>query len=91
MSRSKAFTRVWPSIVLLCAVLLSGAIFAETVTSHYDELNRLTSVKYDKGQEIKYTYDEAGNILTVISKAPVASVSREPEEAAAATSHARRN
>jgi YD repeat-containing protein len=31
----------------------------------YDELNRLTSVSYGDGKVVSYTYDAAGNILTV--------------------------
>jgi YD repeat-containing protein len=82
--------------LVLCIALWSLGLFAtatrsEAVTYTYDNMNRLISAKYDNGQEIKYAYDEAGNILTVISKAPVVSVSREPEEAAAAPSRGRRN
>jgi YD repeat-containing protein len=31
----------------------------------YDELNRLTVVRYSNGDVMRYSYDEAGNILSV--------------------------
>lgn len=31
----------------------------------YDDLSRLTSVIYDFGQELTYTYDEGGNLLSM--------------------------
>ena len=33
----------------------------------YDDLNRLTSVTYDNGQKVDYTYDAGGNLLSVQS------------------------
>ena len=36
-----------------------------SVSYEYDELNRLTAVRYSNGDVMRYTYDEAGNILTV--------------------------
>jgi YD repeat-containing protein len=56
--------------ILLSMVLLCEIVPAETVTYTYDDLNRLTSAKYDNGQEIKYTYDEVGNIIIEDSKGP---------------------
>lgn len=43
---------------------LSISALANTYT--YDNLNRLTSIDYGNGQSISYTYDAAGNILTVV-------------------------
>jgi YD repeat-containing protein len=69
----------------LCALLtlfLSSLVWfevvrAETMTYTYDNLNRLTSAKYGNGQELKYAYDDAGNILTVTDKAPTATAPQE--------------
>lgn len=36
----------------------------------YDDLNRLTSVQYSNGELVRYTYDAAGNMLTVESEVP---------------------
>jgi YD repeat-containing protein len=34
----------------------------------YDELGRLKSVHYDNGRSVQYTYDAAGNVLSVTSQ-----------------------
>lgn len=47
-------------LILQCVSLPAGA-----AVYTYDELNRLTSVIYDFGQEMTYTYDAGGNLLTV--------------------------
>jgi YD repeat-containing protein len=36
-------------------------------TYEYDDLNRLRKVTYDSGDSIEYTYDAAGNIVSVLS------------------------
>lgn len=53
--------------------LAAGILAAATLTSSwaatqytYDELNRLTQVRYDDGRSISYTYDAAGNMLSVV-------------------------
>jgi len=43
---------------------------ASAATYVYDDLGRLTSVTYDNGQKIAYTYDSAGNRLTTTVIAP---------------------
>jgi YD repeat-containing protein len=40
------------------------AVPADAIDYAYDELNRLTSVTYDDGTTIAYSYDAAGNRLT---------------------------
>ena len=35
------------------------------VAYEYDALDRLTAVRYESGDVMRYSYDEAGNILTV--------------------------
>mgnify|MGYP001812059039 CR=1 FL=1 len=35
------------------------------INYEYDELNRLTVVRYSNGDVMRYTYDETGNILSV--------------------------
>jgi YD repeat-containing protein len=73
---------LWLSIFLLAATVAAGTAVAETITHTYDNLNRLALVKYDNGQEVKYTHDEAGNILTVTSQAPQASTASSSESGA---------
>ena len=45
------------------ALFYSSSAFADTYT--YDELNRLTSVSMDSGEQLVYSYDAAGNITSV--------------------------
>jgi YD repeat-containing protein len=49
-------------IILLSIISFATPTYADTYT--YDDLNRLTKVVYDNGQQITYTYDAAGNILS---------------------------
>ena len=35
------------------------------ISYEYDDLNRLTVVRYANGDVMRYSYDEAGNILSV--------------------------
>jgi YD repeat-containing protein len=44
---------------------LSGNAFATTITYTYDSLNRVTKVDYGNGFTEDYTYDAAGNRLTL--------------------------
>jgi YD repeat-containing protein len=55
------------------ALFLAGLILlaacsavAGTITHEYDELNRLIRTIHPDGTVIEYTYDEAGNRLTVL-------------------------
>ena len=48
-------------------VLLSSLRVASAIDYTYDALNRLTKVTYDNSAYITYTYDAAGNRLTVAS------------------------
>ncbi|MGE5416831.1 MAG: Ig-like domain-containing protein [Acidobacteriota bacterium] len=48
---------------MFLALLLVLPAAADIYT--YDDLNRLTSVTYDDGSKITYTYDAAGNILSI--------------------------
>lgn len=51
--------------VILFIVTSSIVSFAETITYTYDDLNRLTNVDHGNGIITKYTYDAAGNRLTM--------------------------
>ena len=54
----------WVTVGLLFVFAFSPSAFALPVTYTYDDLNRLSSVDYDNGQQvITYSYDAAGNIL----------------------------
>lgn len=52
---------------LLAVLLASGAALAATVQYVYDDLGRLVAVLDPSGQTTVYTYDAAGNILSVTS------------------------
>ena len=55
------------SLILGCLLLNVPIAFGATVTYSYDTLNRLTSVDYGNGTTINYTYDPAGNRLTMVA------------------------
>ncbi len=57
------------SLVVLGWTSLPSLSFAADFA--YDSLNRLTSITYDSGRQISYTYDAAGNRLTMVTSAPV--------------------
>jgi len=40
---------------------------AQAMIYKYDKINRLTDVTYDNGNTIKYEYDPAGNLLSVLT------------------------
>jgi RHS repeat-associated protein len=48
--------------VLLFLLLIASPASAATITFTYDALNQLTSVTYDNGQTINYSYDPGGNL-----------------------------
>ncbi len=49
-----------------CFSFLPGSSsFAAGVAYQYDSLNRLTKVQYSSGRSIAYTYDPAGNTLSI--------------------------
>lgn len=56
-------TNIMKSLIVLAALLMSHA--ASAVTYVYDDLNRLTSATFDSGPPQIYTYDPAGNLLTM--------------------------
>jgi len=49
----------------LIILFTAGIVHAATITYTYDSLNRLTKVDYGNGDTIEYTYDAAGNRLTL--------------------------
>lgn len=58
-------------VAFLC-LIFGIVVTAHAATYTYDDLNRLTSVDYENGQTITYTYDAGGNLLSVtIAAAPV--------------------
>jgi len=44
---------------------------AQAMIYKYDKINRLTDVIYDNGDTIKYEYDPAGNIVSVLTTSSV--------------------
>ena len=60
------------ALILLAVLALPvGSYAAESYT--YDPIGRLSNVSYDNGGSIHYTYDENGNLLSIVtSLAPTA-------------------
>jgi YD repeat-containing protein len=50
-------------LIAIMSFILATSSYAATYT--YDKLHRLTSVTYNSGQVIHYTYDPAGNLISV--------------------------
>lgn len=44
-----------------------SAIYAGSATYTYDNLGRVTKVTYSNGKSVTYSYDAAGNRVTVVS------------------------
>ncbi|ARF66942.1 hypothetical protein B7C51_02660 [Paenibacillus larvae subsp. pulvifaciens] len=65
MSKKKTLFIMMGSLLLFQVSSASGQIYK------YDELDRLTSVKYDTKDEMVYEYDAAGNILQAQPKVSV--------------------
>jgi len=55
-------TKLTLSVIISCLSLNAHAVIYQ-----YDKLNRLTDVTYNNGNTIKYDYDPAGNILSVLT------------------------
>ncbi len=51
--------------ILLMVMMCASSIYATSY--YYDDLNRLIRVEYDSGVCIQYQYDQAGNIVKVIT------------------------
>ncbi len=55
-------------MLFLCfSLLLTSFVHGDTVTYEYDSLNRLTGTQYSNGTVIEYSYDAAGNMLSMSS------------------------
>lgn len=52
-------------VVLTFVLLFSTTTIVSAASYTYDELNRLTKVTYEDGAIVSYTYDAAGNILSI--------------------------
>ncbi|MEK8129429.1 RHS repeat domain-containing protein [Paenibacillus filicis] len=63
MARMKSKFLIQLLVILCC--FAPSQVYASSYT--YDELDRLTSATLDSGETILYTYDPAGNILSVRS------------------------
>ena len=61
-------TRFWQKIIIfmmLCGVLVPLPSDSATLSYQYDNLNRLIRVHYEGGTVITYSYDAAGNRLSM--------------------------
>jgi YD repeat-containing protein len=54
----------------MLAALLSVSLNANAATYKYDNLGRVIEIVYDSGQKLIYTYDSAGNILSIKNESP---------------------
>lgn len=52
-------------IIGIITLIIALYLPCKAVIYKYDSLNRLTEVVYDNGQKLVYTYDAAGNLLSV--------------------------
>lgn len=59
------YRRILPLVLVFGMVLCPFQGSGTTITYQYDRLNRLTSVTYGDVNRISYTYDPAGNRLSV--------------------------
>lgn len=50
--------------LILLLVLLAPAVFCQNIAYTYDASGRLVLADYGNGNQIQYTYDNAGNLLT---------------------------
>lgn len=57
--------KLFLQLITVMFLLLCSVYPARAVVYMYDDLNRLTSVIYDFGQELTYTYDAGGNLLSM--------------------------
>ncbi len=48
-------------------MLGGSAIYAGSANYTYDNLGRVTKVTYSNGKSVTYSYDAAGNRVTVVS------------------------
>jgi len=59
--------KIFISLMFISASIFSGGLNVNAATYTYDDLNRLTSVTYENGVEIDYTYDAGGNITRIVT------------------------
>lgn len=59
------------TIAWFLLILSAFSTVTSAATYKYDDLGRLIEVTYDSGIKITYTYDAAGNILTVSNTVPL--------------------
>lgn len=53
--------------ILSAFLIFNMFIYAGSATYTYDNLGRVTKVTYSNGKSITYSYDAAGNRVTVVS------------------------
>ena len=68
------------SLSLLLAVFVAAELSAQERYS-YDDLGRVTNVSYPDGSSISYTYDAAGNILTIATETTSVAIDETGNEA----------
>ncbi len=56
--------------ILAAAISLALSSASQAANYVYDDLNRLTLVRYESGQVLHYSYDAAGNLLRITTVVP---------------------
>jgi len=54
-------------LISIFCIVFNGKATSYAVTYTYNNLDRLTKIDYNNGKYIEYQYDNAGNIMCVLS------------------------
>ena len=77
LSDLRRFLNALSPAAIAAALSLAGAAPAVAETYIYDAVGRLTSVSYDNGGSIHYTYDANGNLVAIVTDVSITAVEGE--------------